>query len=289
MPIRGKLDIKSGQIDYAIFTPESGKDLFLVILLVCGWSSGWTGIRLLAIFLSVLGYTVVVPSVPGYGDSFTPPRDKWSKDGFEKEAEWLSEFWKKLSEENSWGDNLFFVGHSTGCQIGVEMAARHLIDIKRMVLLSPSGLKEISGFWAKSYFAIRFFWSAYQHDRKFKEKENDFLIGCWDQSYQKEAGPFWPWLRLRQRLDEFRRLCQGSIRKAIWNGDSSSLNTSLLGTKILVMTGTNDSVFGPTIERLSVSLREAFIEILVIDGGYHNLTKLLADKVGEKISEFLRN
>lgn len=276
------IEIRKGAIDCAVYRPTNpAQSEKTPVLLVCGWGSGWTGIRLIAIFLVILGYSVIIPSLPGTGDSFTPFRKDWSRNGFENEACWLNEFWRVIAKMNNW-TKCHFVGHSTGCQIGVSMAAKWPDAFSKLVLLSPSGLEEISGFWGKLRFATKFFWSAYRHDRAFKNDE--FLGKIWDKSNQQEAGPFWPWLRLRQRLDEFRRLCQGNLGREILGP-----NFPILGEDVLIMTGTEDSVFGETINKLRPVFEEFGMKVKVIDGGFHNLTKFLADEVAEVVCQHLSN
>lgn len=284
--IRSARELNEGRpnrlIDYAVYHPLDSPTKKTPILLICGWSSGWTGIRLLGIFLALNGHMAIIPSVPGYGDSFTPPKEKWSQNGFEKEAFWIHQFWGIISQENDWS-SFYFVGHSTGCQIGGAMAKKWPEKVSKMIFLSPSGLEKIPGFWKKLCFARRFFWSAFCHDRAFKSRDNQALIRIWDQSAQHEAGAFRPRLRRQQRWDEFKRLCRDELSRKIMGPDFP-----VPGENILIITGTRDSVFGKVIsEQSEVLLKEFGTKVEVIEGGYHNLTKLLADEVAREITAFL--
>lgn len=273
---RKQLPIHRGIIDYAVINPCcNGPRKSIPILLVCGWGSGWTGIRLLGIFLANLGYKVIIPSLPGTGNSFTPNKTELSKEGFAVEARWLRDFWLKFSQKNLSTREFHFVGHSTGCQIGMTMIDEFPEDVVKIVLLSPSGLKKISSFWNKTTFIMKFLQSALEHISFFKQDET--LVKIWNESFKKESGAFCSKPRLIQRWSEFQRLCQGKLKKIIQNGVSSKFSG-----KILMVTGSRDRVFGENIRTYSGTT-----EVVDLTGYFHNLTMFGSNITAREISRFL--
>lgn len=83
---------------------------------------------------------------PGFGESPEPP-ESW---GTEDYADAMAQFIK----ENITG-KVLWVGHSFGCRVGLQIAARHPELIERMFLIAGAGLKRKRPLHKQLYFKAR--------------------------------------------------------------------------------------------------------------------------------------
>jgi pimeloyl-ACP methyl ester carboxylesterase len=115
------------------------------ILILHGWggsSDSWVEVQKI---LSQKGYKVVVPDLPGFGKSVTPP-SSW---GLEDYMKFVSEFVGKLGLER-----FFLLGHSFGGRIAVKFALVFPEEIKSLILCSSAGIKPKPGFKTRIIFSL---------------------------------------------------------------------------------------------------------------------------------------
>lgn len=113
------------------------------------WGHGW-GQRLenllpLAQSLENSGHHWVI-DFPGFGKSPLPPSD-WSTAEY---ADALAAFIKSKTDQK-----ILWVGHSFGCRVGLQLAARHPELIDGLFLISAAGLPRIRNPIKKIYFKAR--------------------------------------------------------------------------------------------------------------------------------------
>lgn len=84
--------------------------------------------------------------LPGFGRSPPPPEDWGTEHYADAIATWL--------KDNNFPPVLW-IGHSFGCRVGLQIAARHPECIKAMSLISGAGLKRKRSPLKKLYFTIR--------------------------------------------------------------------------------------------------------------------------------------
>lgn len=110
-----------------------------------GWGQSRKGFLPLAAALDSFGKHIVI-DFPGFGE--TPmPSSAW---GTEEYADNAAEFIRT----NCPGPVLW-VGHSFGCRVGLQLAARHPELISGLALIAGAGLKRKRPIWQSLYFKTR--------------------------------------------------------------------------------------------------------------------------------------
>lgn len=84
--------------------------------------------------------------LPGFGQSPPPPENWGTEDYADAIAAWI--------KEQQFGPVLW-VGHSFGCRVGIQLAARHPECIQAMVLIAGAGLKRKRSPAKSLYFKVR--------------------------------------------------------------------------------------------------------------------------------------
>lgn len=104
------------------------------------WAHGWgqTGaaMRQLAEPFGARAENVLI-DLPGFGSSPLPP-PAWGTADY---ADAVAGFLAGLSPRR----RTIWVGHSFGCRVGIQLAARHPARLERMVLIAAAGLKRRRG------------------------------------------------------------------------------------------------------------------------------------------------
>jgi len=110
------------------------------------WGHGWgqtrAGLLPLAQALEKNG-THFVLDFPGFGETPPPPED-W---GTAEYADHIADFIRTHSPEK-----IIWVGHSFGCRVGLQLAARHPDLIAGLCLIAGAGLPRKRPLWQKIYF-----------------------------------------------------------------------------------------------------------------------------------------
>jgi pimeloyl-ACP methyl ester carboxylesterase len=79
--------------------------------------------------------------LPGFGASPLPPGDWGTEDYADAMAEWLA---RQRAKPRVW------VGHSFGCRVGLQLAARHPEAVSALFLISAAGLQPRRSLWARA-------------------------------------------------------------------------------------------------------------------------------------------
>ncbi len=77
---------------------------------------------------------VIVPDLPGFGNSDNPPFEGWDTHDYEK---WLEGFLKELGNEK----NIVLYGHSFGCRIIVRYLLKHPKFAGKIILTGAAGIR----------------------------------------------------------------------------------------------------------------------------------------------------
>lgn len=102
-----------------------------VIVLLHGWGDAARGLRPLAEALAK-HYRVIVPDLPGFGDSEVPPV-AW---GLNDYAKFLGSFLHKMDVEP-----YALIGHSNGGAIAIRALAMDTVRAQKVVLLASAGVR----------------------------------------------------------------------------------------------------------------------------------------------------
>ena len=104
-----------------------------VILILHGWGGSSSSYRDLMLKLADHGYRVIVPDLPGFGQSEAPPESGWQVDDYVKQ---LVNFVKKLNV-----NKIFLYAHSFGGRLAIKWAAERPKEIEKLILCGAAGLK----------------------------------------------------------------------------------------------------------------------------------------------------
>ena len=101
------------------------------MVLLHGWANTWEAWLPLIPYLSDK-YQLIIPDLPGFGDS-DGPTEGWNTLDY---ADWLSEFLDQISPQNQ----VILVGHSYGGKIAAVYASRNSVQLEKLILIDASGI-----------------------------------------------------------------------------------------------------------------------------------------------------
>lgn len=110
-----------------------------------GWGQSHASLLPMAQSLPKLGDHVLV-DFQGFGKS-PAPDDVWDSANY---ADAMAEFIKAHTDQK-----VFWIGHSFGCRVGIELAARHPDLVAGLCLIAAAGLKRKRSQFKKAYFKTR--------------------------------------------------------------------------------------------------------------------------------------
>lgn len=110
-----------------------------------GWGQSHAAFHDLAVPLKTMGVHTLI-DFPGFGESDTPPEDWGTADYADHIADFIRSHGPK---------KIIWVGHSFGCRVGLQLAARHPDLIAGLFLIAGAGLPRKRPLWQKLYFKLR--------------------------------------------------------------------------------------------------------------------------------------
>ena len=114
---------ESLDIDYRVISvKEVSKEEYDPVVLLPGFGSGWEGISELGFSLSCEGRKVMMPSLPGYGNSDNPSEAYYKTDNYDNEVEALNQLIDKVNQS---GRKVHLIGHSMGSEIMAAFARKY--------------------------------------------------------------------------------------------------------------------------------------------------------------------
>jgi pimeloyl-ACP methyl ester carboxylesterase len=113
------------------------------ILVLHGWGSSSDSWIEVQNALVKKGYLVICPDLPGFGKSDLP-KHPFSVADYQKV---VVEFVKKIFSEESF--DLFLLGHSFGGRISIKITAENSLDVKKLILCDPAGVRVNPSFKTK--------------------------------------------------------------------------------------------------------------------------------------------
>jgi len=115
------------------------------LLILHGWGGSSDSWKKVQEFIGKRGYKVIVPDLPGFGKSDTPPRP-W---GIEDYVKFVKDFTEKVGI-----DKFILVGHSFGGSLASKFSAQNPQKVKDLVLCAPAGIKPRPGLKEKAIFFV---------------------------------------------------------------------------------------------------------------------------------------
>lgn len=123
--------VKDLKINYKVF--GEGKPF----LILHGWrskSQRWENVAELLINNNL---QVIIPDLPGFGES-QEPNQAWNLDGY---VEWLKEFCDKVPELNN---GFYLLGHSFGGSVAAKFSIKYNQNIKKLFLVAASCVRTVT-------------------------------------------------------------------------------------------------------------------------------------------------
>ena len=272
-------------VDYRIISIESqeNKNGDAVVLLP-GFGSGWEGISELGFSLACEGRRVIMPSLPGYGNSDNPSESYYKTNNFDNEAEVINQLLEKIGLVE--GKKVHLVGHSMGSEIMASFAKKYPEKVSSLVLLNPAGVEEkekalalsskfvLSGMHTGIEFKIR---SAFSGEKDYEQELYNHI--------SKTKSPFAK-DRIAQRLAEAKKISEGHLLEKIKN----------INCPITYISGELDSIYPPgsegenssQIARVVESVKNKnYIKTSVMRGLRHNTTIAPDEITGANVEHYL--
>ncbi len=125
-------------------TSEQGKKK-PPLLWAHGWGQSHHAFTRLAESLKNRGCNYLI-DLPGFGES-PPPPESW---GTEQYADIIALWIKKHNLEP-----VIWIGHSFGCRVGLQLAAKYPECVSELCLIAGAGLKKKRPIWKKLYLFLR--------------------------------------------------------------------------------------------------------------------------------------
>jgi len=234
------------------------------------------GIAELGFSLACEGRRIIMPSLPGYGNSDDPSLEYYATDNFENEAEVLWQYIHAIGLNQS--QRVHFVGHSMGSEIISVLAVKYPGIVSSLTLLNPAGAREAehacslmkrfisSGLRTATEFSLKF---AFSWERDYEEALKHSIPGS--------KSPF-ALSRIPQRLSETKRLLKGRLLENIKNTNCP----------IIYISGSLDTVYPPGKTANDLSLSDRIMRVAVGDpsrfyrsviAGLHHNTTLAPDEI----------
>lgn len=104
-------------------------------VLLHGWGGDWQSWAFLIPELSKK-YQLLIPDLPGMGQSSAPAQDDW---GSENYCQWLEELIRQTLDPRK---KIIIIGHSLGGKIASLYAAHNHDKVKKLVLIAAAGLPD---------------------------------------------------------------------------------------------------------------------------------------------------
>lgn len=121
---------------HPVFYRVTGKGSSIIIL--HGWLSSSRAWVTLQKLLSSQGFKVIVPDLPGFGQSPLPNPEGWEINDY---TQWVKDFVEALKESKELEKPFTLVGHSFGGRIAIKIAARNsLPDLHSLILIDAAGI-----------------------------------------------------------------------------------------------------------------------------------------------------
>jgi pyruvate dehydrogenase E2 component (dihydrolipoamide acetyltransferase) len=219
-------------VDYRVITIEQLENKNGdPVLLLPGFGSGWEGIAELGFSLACEGRRVILPSLPGYGNSENPSSKYYNTDNFDNEAEVVAQIIDKLDFD---GKKVHLIGHSMGSEILATVAQKYPDKVSSLTLLNPAGVEDEDAF----KLSTKFITSGIKTSSEFFVR--DILSG--EKDYERDlykyiSKPKSPFegQRLKQRLAEAKKVSKGHLLEKI----------SQVSNPITYISGELDTVYPP--------------------------------------------
>jgi len=228
------------------------------LIILHGWGSRAERWIALAEILSQRGLRVIIPDLPGFGESETPS-NAWTSEDY---LRWFAEFIRLLKI-----NEFYLLGYSFGGALSFKIALRYPQQIKKLFLICPALIRKKSFFKKIVNKVAKVF------------KKFSFLPGY---SFLKKVFYF-------LFIPKTDYLSANGIMKKIYLNiisDDQSFKLSLLKVPTVIIWGAKDKVV-PLKDAYFINKKIENSKLIIIPHADHLIYRTLSDKVAEKIIENL--
>ena len=112
------------------------------VLILHGWLSSSRAWKDFQEKLSAHHFQVIVPDLPGFGQTPLPNAEGWSLDNY---LQWVQAFVTRLHREKILETPFILMGHSFGGRIAIKAAALRTLPLSSLILVDAAGLLQQPG------------------------------------------------------------------------------------------------------------------------------------------------
>lgn len=235
------------------------------ILMLHGWPADSSDYSELGPMLGQKGYRIIVPDMPGWGE--TPPPDKaWTVTDY---MEWVDDFTKVIELKQ-----FVLFGHSFGGRVAIKYAIKYPYRSQALILCAAAGVKPDSLTMKRRLLKL----TAVVGKKAFALPGINKLAPAARKVLYKAAGS-----------DDYLK-AQGVMKETIVKVLEEDLSALLpqISSSTLILWGTED---GATPIKDAYRMNELIpkSEIKTFEGVRHNLPKLVPKDLAEAIYDFVSN
>lgn len=107
------------------------------VLILHGWLSSSRAWKVFQEKLSADHFRVIVPDLPGFGQTPLPNAEGWSLDNY---LQWVQAFTNRLHQDKILETPFALMGHSFGGRIAIKAAALQALPLASLILVDAAGL-----------------------------------------------------------------------------------------------------------------------------------------------------
>ena len=161
------------------------------VIILHGWLSSSRAWLKLQHLLSVQGFKIIIPDLPGFGQSPLSDPQGWGLDDY---VQWTQNFVKALKKSHELEKPFALAGHSFGGRIAIKITAEKKLSLlKSLILIDAAGLLTQPSFQKKILASLanrgRQYLEAMNIPPKLKEKFKIFLYHLIHQKDYLKASP----------------------------------------------------------------------------------------------------
>lgn len=230
------------------------------MLVLHGWGSDSTRWHKVTDILSVANIQVIIPDLPGFGQS-AKPTDSWKLDTY---VEWLCEFSENVPELK---DGFYLLGHSFGGSLAAKFSIKYNQKVKKLFLISAACVRQVT------------LWKKILHRISKIVKVFSFLP-----YYDKARKGFYKFVI---RKSDYPYM-QGVMKDTYLNVVSDNLSHKLLFVKVptVIIWGDKDT-FTPLYQAEIIHKKITGSKLIIIPGADHALQIHFPEILSQKILENL--
>lgn len=235
------------------------------LLMLHGWPADSTHYQQLGPLLAKSGLRVIVPDLPGWGNTPEPP-EPWTVSDY---RDWVHDFAKTLDLKQ-----FYLFGHSFGGRISIKYTINYAPDLQGLILCAAAGIKP----------------DAYTLKRRGIKTIAKVGKATMQLPGLSKLAPFAKKVLYKLAGSNDYLKAEGVMKKTIVNVLEEDLKPLLpqIHHKTLLLWGSDDGAT-PISDANTMNELIKDSQLIVFPGAKHNLPKNLPEEVSKEVSSFISN